>query len=45
MKKLGVFKGVPEGVSVALGGWEEPHGRLKPRERVRNRREYGGAGN
>lgn len=44
MKKLGVSKGVPEGVAVAPGGREELHDRPKPRQQVRNRWENGGWG-
>lgn len=44
MKKLGVSKGVPEGVAVAPGGWEELHDWPEPREPAQNRWEYGGWG-
>lgn len=37
MNKLGVSKGVSEGVAVAPGGWEVLLDQPKPRQRVRNR--------
>lgn len=45
MKKLGVSKGVLEGVAVApRGGWAESHGWPKPGQRARNPGSVGAGG-
>lgn len=44
MKKLGVSKGVPEGVAVAPGGWEESHDWPEPRQPAQTAGSMGAGG-